>query len=149
MRSKCSTTPRPPAHAPRLAPGFTLIEIMVVVIVIGVLATLILPTLFGRAGKARTAVAKQKITSIETAIQLFEQDYGRFPVTLDELLTVPADAPDGAGSPPTLKAKDLQDPWGNDFVYRFPGTNFTYDLVSYGADGAEGGEGEDADVANS
>ena len=121
---------------------------MVVVIVIGVLATLIIPTLFGRAGKAKTAVAKQKITTIETAILLFEQDYSRFPESLQELVQAPADVPADQLSPPTLKAKALKDPWGNDFVYRFPGNNFTYDLISLGADGAEGGEGEAADVTN-
>ena len=121
---------------------------MVVVIVIGVLATLIIPTLFGRAGKARTAVTKQKIGSIETAIQLFEQDYGRFPESLQELVVPPADVPADQLSPPTLKAKDLNDPWGNAFSYTFPGNHYTYDLVSLGADGAEGGEGEAADVVN-
>lgn len=147
MQSECPSKQR--ARARRLSrSGFTLIEIMVVVIVIGVLATLIMPTLFGRAGKARAAVAKQKIASMETAIQLFEQDYGRFPEALQELVEQPADVPAEQWSPPTLKAKDLKDPWGNDFVYRFPGNNFTYDLVSLGADGAEGGEGEAADVTN-
>ena len=149
MRPQCSKKHRPQAcasHCSRRA--FTLIEIMVVVIVIGVLATLIIPTLFGRAGKAKTAVAKQKITAIETAIQLFEQDYSRFPETLQELVQPPADVPADQLSPPTLKAKDLKDPWGNDFVYRFPGNNFTYDLISLGADGAQGGEGEAADVTN-
>jgi len=149
MHSKCSRNLRPFACATRPSRrAFTLIEIMVVVIVIGVLATLIMPTLFGRAGKARAAVAKQKIASMETAIQLFEQDYGRFPESLRELVEPPADVPAEQGSPPTLKEKDLKDPWGNEFVYRFPGNNFTYDLVSLGADGAEGGEGEAADVTN-
>lgn len=155
MPSQCSPTPRVQPRTPRRslrarrAPrAFTLIEIMVVVIVIGVLATLIIPTLFGRAGKARTAVAKQKIAAIETAIQLFEQDYGRFPESLQELVTAPADVPSDQLSPPTLKAKDLNDPWGNEFAYTFPGNNYTYDLVSLGADGAEGGEGEALDVTN-
>lgn len=149
MRPQCSKKQRPQACASHpSARAFTLIEIMVVVIVIGVLATLIIPTLFGRAGKAKVAVAKQKITAIETAIQLFEQDYSRFPEALQELVQPPADVPADQLSPPTLKAKDLKDPWGNDFVYRFPGNNFTYDLISLGADGAEGGEGEAADVTN-
>ena len=149
MQSKCSKKPSPHARAPQPSRrAFTLIEIMVVVIVIGVLATLIIPTLFGRVGKARTSVAKSKITSIETAIQLFEQDYGRFPETLQDLVSQPADVPADQWNPPTLKAKDLKDPWGNDFVYVFPGNNFTYDLSSLGADGVAGGEGEAADINN-
>ncbi|MBB6429894.1 type II secretion system major pseudopilin GspG [Algisphaera agarilytica] len=126
--------------------GFTLIEIMVVVIVIGVIAALIVPNLFDRAGKAKRSVAKQQVGSLETAIQLFQQDYGRFPDTLEELASPPADV-EGA-SPPSIKQKDLIDPWGNPFLYRYPGNNWTFDLLSTGADGQEGGEGENADITN-
>ncbi|MEM6853389.1 MAG: type II secretion system major pseudopilin GspG [Planctomycetota bacterium] len=126
--------------------AFTLIEIMVVVIVIGIIAALVVPNLFDRAGKAKRSVAKQQIGSLETAIQLFQQDYSRFPDSLEELASPPADA-DG-GSPPSIKQKDLIDPWGNPFVYRYPGNNWTFDLLSLGADGQEGGEEENADITN-
>ena len=134
-----------PVSRPRRA-AFTLIEIMVVVIVIGVIAALIVPNLFDRAGKAKSSVAQQQISSLETAINLFQQDYGRFPESLEELVNPPADV-EGA-SPPTIKPKDLQDPWGNPFVYRYPGDRWPFEIISLGADGAEGGEGEDTDLSN-
>ncbi|MEM1109526.1 MAG: type II secretion system major pseudopilin GspG [Planctomycetota bacterium] len=126
--------------------AFTLIEIMVVVIVIGIIAALVVPNLFDRAGKAKRSVAKQQVGSLETAIQLFQQDYARFPDSLEELVSPPVGA-DG-GSPPSVKQKDLIDPWGNPFVYRYPGNNWTFDLLSLGADGQEGGEEENADITN-
>ncbi len=128
--------------------AFTLIEIMVVVIVIGIIAALIVPNLFDRAGKAKRSVAKQQVATIEGAIQMFQQDYGRFPETLEELASPPADAETGADAPPRIKQKDLLDPWGNPFLYRYPGNNWTFDLASLGADGQEGGEGENADINN-
>lgn len=124
--------------------AFTLIEIMVVVIVIGVIAALIVPNLFDRAGKAKSSVAKQQIGAMETAINLFQQDYGRFPESLQELVNPPADV-EGA-SPPTIKPKDLIDPWGNPYVYRYPGDRWPFEIISLGADGADGGEGENADL---
>ncbi len=128
--------------------GFTLVEIMVVVIVIGVLAALIVPTFLGRAQKAKRSVAKQKIGTIESAINLFQQDYSRFPDTLEELVSKPADVADDDWLPPSMKPKDLKDPWGNAFVYRYPGEHWAFDLLSLGADGQEGGSGENADVTN-
>lgn len=127
--------------------AFTLIEIMVVVIVIGIIAALIVPNLFDRAGKAKRSVAKQQVATLENAIQLFQQDYSRFPDSLEELANPPADA-EGGATPPSIKEKDLLDPWGNPFVYRYPGNNWTFDLLSLGADGQEGGDGENADVTN-
>lgn len=128
--------------------GFTLIEIMVVVVVIGVLAALVIPTFLGKADKAKVAVAQQKIGNIETAINLFYQDYSRFPESIDELIHKPADISDEQWSPPSLKAKHLEDPWGNQYVYQYPGEHGPYDLFSMGADGQEGGEGLNADINN-
>ncbi len=129
--------------------GFTLVEIMVVVIIIGVIAALVLPNLFSRTGQAKVSVAKQKVATLESSIQLFQQDYGRFPESLDELVSPPTDVEGGgAATPPSVKPKDLVDPWGNEFVYRFPGQNWAFDIVSLGADGQEGGEGENADISN-
>ncbi len=128
--------------------GFTLIEIMVVVIIIGILAALVVPAFFGRTEKAMRAVAKQKIGSIETAIGLFQQDYHRMPNNLEELTRRPSDIPVSEWNPPQLKAKDLIDPWGRPFVYRSPGQHWHFDLYSLGGDGREGGTGEDADIVN-
>lgn len=128
--------------------GFTLIEMMVVVIVIGILAALIVPTFVGRAEKAKAAVAKQKIAVLDSGINLFYTEYSRFPATLDELITKPADIPDDQWSPPTVKRKDLTDPWGNAFVYRYPGQHGPFDLLCLGADAAEGGEALNQDITN-
>ena len=121
---------------------------MVVVIVIGVLAALIVPTFLGKSEKARRAVAAQKIAVLESTINLFQQDYSRFPESLEELTARPSDIDEAKWSPPSIRTKDLSDPWGNPFVYRMPGQHGTYDLLSTGADGAAGGEGYDADITN-
>lgn len=133
---------------PKRTSGFTLIEIMVVVIVIGVLSALILPSFLGRAEKARVATAKQQINALETAITLFQQDYARFPDALEELVEKPADIDESQWTPPSIKLKNLEDPWGNPFVYRQPGDNGPYDLLSMGADGVVGGEDDGEDVTN-
>lgn len=132
----------------RLAGGFTFVEILVVVLIIAVLATLIVPRFFGRIGTAKRGVARQKLVEIEKAIEMFSYDYERFPRTLQELVERPADIPEDTWNTPTLKAKDLKDPWGREFVYRRPGEHGTFDLLSYGKDGQPGGEKEDADVVN-
>ncbi|HEX7009352.1 MAG TPA: type II secretion system major pseudopilin GspG [Phycisphaeraceae bacterium] len=130
------------------AAGFTLVEIIVVVIVIGVLATLIVPNLFSRVGKAKHSVAQQKLAALEQAIQIFSYDYGRYPQSLDELVNRPADIDPEKWTEPTVKDKDLIDPWGNPWGYRYPGDQSVYDLFSFGADGQPGGDGENADVTN-
>jgi len=140
MPQPTAPTPRTPRRA-----AFTLIEIMVVVIVIGIIAALVIPNLFSRAGQAKQSVAKQKVATLEGAVNLFQQDHGRFPDSLYELAKPPSE---GGSGQPLVKAKDLLDPWGNAFVYRHPGDNWTFDLICLGADNAEGGEGEDADVTN-
>ena len=121
---------------------------MVAVVIIGVLAALVVPTILGRSDKARQAVAKQKIASLESAINLFNQDYGRFPDALEELTTQPADIADDQWTPPSLKSKDLLDPWGNPFFYQYPGEHWAFDLASLGADGQPGGENVNADITN-
>jgi general secretion pathway protein G len=132
----------------RAAAAFTLVEVMVVVIVIGVLATLIIPNLFRNVGRAQQNVARQKMATVEQAINMFLNDYGRYPQTLEELITRPADIPQEKWGQPILRARDLEDPWGRAWNYRFPGNNGPFDLYSYGADGQPGGESENADVVN-
>lgn len=136
----------------RLARGFTLIEIMVVVVIIGLLAVLILPNVFGRVEEARVAKAKSDIQGIETALTMFKLDNYVYPSTdlgLTSLVQKPTD--------PTIRnwkeggyLKRLsKDPWGNPYQYVSPGTRGqAYDLYSLGADGQEGGEGEAADIGN-
>lgn len=128
--------------------GFTLIEVMVVVIVIGIMAALIAPKFLGRREQAKQGVAKKNIAQIENTINMFQLDYGRYPEALDELVQQPGDVPDDQWMVPDLKPKDLNDPWGNPYVYRYPGNNGIFDLLSMGADGAEGGEGDGMDINN-
>ena len=129
--------------------GFTLVEIIVVVIIIGLLATMIVPKLVARVGKTKRAVAQHKVSVIEGAVEMFRLDYGRYPENLEELLTRPSDVPEGKWTLPTIKSKDLIDPWDRPFVYEYPGDHDgAFDLSSLGADGQEGGEHEDEDIVN-
>lgn len=136
------------ARRRRTAEGFTIVEIIVVVIIIAALATMIVPRFFGRVGTARRAVAAQMLREIEKAIELFAHDYGRWPEALDELITRPADIAEAKWQQPTLREKDLSDPWGRRFGYKCPGDHGAYDVYSLGADGEPGGEGENTDVTN-
>ncbi len=128
--------------------GFTIVEILVVVVIIAVLATMIVPRFFGRVESAKHGVAKQKLVEIEKAVEMFSYDYGRLPEALDELVNRPADIPEEKWNPPTLKAKDLLDPWAREYVYKRPGEHGPYDLYSLGADGQAGGEKENEDITN-
>ena len=128
--------------------GFTLVEIMVVVIIIGVLAALIVPQIVGRVGKSKRAVAKQQIAQIESAIQMFYNDYERYPEQLIELVEGPSDVDAADIVTPSLRHKNLLDPWKREYVYKVPGDQGIFDLMSLGGDGKEGGEGDDADIVN-
>jgi general secretion pathway protein G len=120
--------------------GFTLVEIMVVVIILGVLAALVVPKIMSRPDQARVIAARSDIKGIETALNLYRLDNGQYPGTLDQL----AQASPKSGEPYLDKVP--QDPWGNDYVYRREGRNFA--IKSLGADGVDGGEGYDADIDN-
>ena len=128
--------------------GFTLIEIMLVVIIIGVLVAMVVPNISGRSQQARLTAAKTDIESnLATALDLYELDNGRFPATeqgLIALLEKPTSTPVPPNwSGPYLKKRKIpQDPWGRDYVYVCPGLHNTedYDLFSYGHDGVEGGD---------
>ena len=140
-----------PAPRARVA-GFTLIEIMVVVVILGILAALVLPNVMGRIGQAQTTKVNADIQGYETALSLFKLDNFRYPTTdqgLEALVKQPADPSirnwkDG-GYIRSLK----KDPWGFDYQYVYPGTHGTeYDIFTLGADGQPGGEDENADVGN-
>ena len=128
--------------------AFTLIEILVVIVIIAVLAGAIAPTLLRHIGEAKTNVAKSNISSIESAINIFSITYDRMPNTLEELVTRPADIDEANWAVPTLRAKDLIDPWGRPFLYKQPGDRGPFDVYSLGKDGQEGGEGDNADIGN-
>ena len=130
--------------------AFTIIEIMVVVVIIGVLAGLIVPQLVGRLGRSKQNVARQQVEQISMAINLFYTEYERHPIALDELVMRPTDIDASVWMPPTLKAKHLQDPWDRTYIYVYPGDHLpdSFDLASFGRDGEAGGQGEDTDIVN-
>lgn len=135
--------------------GFTLIEIMVVVIIIGILAALAAPRLIHRADEARVTEAEVQIMNFETALKMYKMDNGFYPSTEQGLMAlisppmtgkVPENFRDGG----YLGKKRLEaDPWGNEYIYISPGMQGEYDIISYGADGRPGGEGYNADIINS
>lgn len=132
--------------------GFTLIELMVVLVILGVLAALIAPKLMDRPDEARVIAARQDIGTVVQALKLYRLDNMRYPTTeqgLQALVSKPAIAPlptnwKGSGYLERLP----QDPWGNPYVYLQPGRNGEIDVYSLGADGQPGGEGNDADIGN-
>ncbi|TGU74067.1 type II secretion system protein GspG [Geomonas terrae] len=132
--------------------GFTLIELMVVIVILSLLAVLVGPKIIGRSDDAKVADAKVQIRNIETALKLYKLDSGVFPTTeqgLQALVTKPTTGkvPNNYRAEGYLENKNIpKDPWGNDYVYLSPGEHGDYDLSSYGADGARGGEGKNADI---
>lgn len=131
------------------AAGFTLIELMIVLFILGLLAALVAPRLMGRVGKAKQKSAQAQIQMLSTALDLFHLDVGRYP-TEGEGLKALNQRPDNASSwaGPYLTKDMPKDPWSRDYVYKCPGDHGTYDLYSLGADGQPGGEGENADITN-
>lgn len=118
--------------------GFTLVELMLVVIIIGVLVAMVAPRLAGRSEQAKIAAARADINAnLASALDLYEIDNGTYPDKLEDLMVKPSNAPNWKG--PYLKKRPI-DPWGNPYVYKYPGTHGDYDLSSQGRSGTEGGE---------
>ena len=123
--------------------AFTLIELLLVLVILGVLALVVVPKFAGRSEEARKTAARTDVSMLEGQIDIFEQDCGRFPSNdegLGVLVTQPANAPKWKG--PYIKRGVPKDPWGNEYVYRYPGTHNvnSYDLYSLGPDGHEGND---------
>lgn len=129
--------------------GFTLIELMIVLFILGLLAALVAPRLLGQVGKAKQKTAIAQIHLLATSMDLMYLDTGRFPTT-EEGLKALRTKPDSMGgwAGPYLDKAIPNDPWGRPYVYKCPGEHGAYDLYSLGADGVPGGEGENADVTN-
>ena len=134
--------------------GFTLIEIMVVMVILGILAGLIIPRIMGRPEEARRTKARIQIESIETALKLYKLDNGLYPTTEQGLQALVE--PPSVGKLASAwreggyleKGRVPKDPWDNEYVYLCPGIHGDLDLVSYGSDGETGGEGKDMDINN-
>jgi general secretion pathway protein G len=129
--------------------GFTLIEILVVIIIIGLLAALVGPRLFGKVSTAKLSAAKAQIELFGTALDTFRLDVGRYPTT-EEGLKALREKPSGVEGwqGPYLPKEVPVDPWKKPYIYKSPGDHGDYDLISYGLDGVEGGEKENQDVVN-
>ncbi|MEI6314950.1 MAG: type II secretion system major pseudopilin GspG [Syntrophus sp. (in: bacteria)] len=134
--------------------GFTLIELMVVIVILGILAGLIIPRIMGRPDEARQAKARIQVEGIETALKMYKLDNGQYPTTEQGLQALVAAPSSGTALKNWRqggyleKGKVPKDPWGNDFVYLSPGVHGEFDLISRGADGEPGGEGKNKDINN-
>jgi general secretion pathway protein G len=129
--------------------GFTLIELLIVMVILGLLAALVGPRMFGKVGKSKQKAAKAQIALFETALDTYRLDMGKYPET-DQGLEALRSAPDGAEKwdGPYLAKEVPLDPWGHPYEYRSPGEHGDFDVISLGADGSEGGEGEDEDIVS-
>ena len=134
--------------------GFTLIELMVVIIILGILAVYVAPKIMSRPGEARQVKARLDIQNLENALKLYKLDNGSYPTT-EQGLQALVEKPETGTVPKKWKAggylekgKVPKDPWGNDFVYLSPGLKGDFDIISYGLDGSPGGEEENMDINN-
>ncbi len=130
--------------------GFSLIELIVVLVILGLLAAVVGPRVYDKLAKGKQQIAKIQIKELEGALQLFSFDIGRYPTSsegLEALIRNPGNLESWKG-PYVQKSELPKDPWGKPYVYRCPGQHGDFDLLSYGPDGVEGGEGENADITS-
>jgi len=130
--------------------GFTLLELLVVLVILGLLAAVAGPQVMKHVGGAKSSTAKLQIEEFGAALDMFKLEVGRYPNSQEGLQAL-SEAPSGATNwnGPYLKKKTVpKDPWGNDYHFESPGQHGVFDIYSYGADNREGGEGEDKDVLN-
>lgn len=137
-------------HRPLRQRGFTLIEVMIVIVILGVLAALVVPRVMSRPDEARVVAARQDIASLMQALKLYKLDNRSYPTTeqgLDALVRKPTGAPAPDNWKPYVERLPA-DPWGQPYQYLNPGINGEVDVMSFGADGRSGGEGFDADIGS-
>ena len=132
------------AHRTR---GFSLIELLVVIGILAVIAAIVAPSMLGKADDANVNAAKVQIEQLHSAIDLYRLETGRYPGELKDLVENPGDNKRWKG-PYVRKKSQLEDPWHNAIQYQRPGDHGAFDLYSFGADGQQGGEGNDADIGN-
>ena len=126
--------------------GFTLVELLLVLVILALIAGLVLPGIIGKAESAKAKAAASQVTRLSMAVESYYLETGRTPDSLDDLVNEPGDANGWNG--PYIKASSLKDPWGRDYEYSYPGDHAEFDIVSLGADGQPGGEGKNADLNN-
>lgn len=128
--------------------GFTLLELLVVIVIIGLLAAYVGPKYFAQLGKSEVTVARAQIDAFAKSLDTYRLDVGRYPSTEEGLAALLAAPPSASGrwNGPYLKKAIPGDPWGKPYAYRSPGSNGDYDIVSFGRDGQPGGTGDDADI---
>jgi general secretion pathway protein G len=127
--------------------GFTILEIVIVFILLAGIMAFVGPKIWEQAGRARSSEAKIRIQHLAGQIEIYKLEVGKYPGGLQDLLKQPGGT-EGKWNGPYIKEPDLKDPWGNDYKYAAPGTGKAYDLISLGADGKEGGDGENRDIPN-
>ena len=138
-----------PTHRPHHPAGFTLLELLVVIVIIGLLAAYVGPKYFAQLGKSEVTIAKAQIEAFDKALDTYRLNVGRYPTTeegLTALLVKPATAVNWNG--PYLKKEVPLDPWGHPYLYRSPGSKGDFEVISYGKDGQPGGTDENADITN-
>lgn len=124
--------------------GFTLVELLLVLVILALIGSLVLPGIIGKAEGAKAKAAKSQIDRLAMAVESYYLDTGKTPDSLDQLIEGGRDAAGWNG--PYVKASSLQDPWGREYVYEYPGDHGDFDIYSLGADGQPGGEGTNADI---
>jgi len=124
--------------------GFTLVELLLVLVILALIGSLVLPGIIGKAEGAKVKAASSQIDRLSMAVESYYLDTGKTPDSLDELVEGGGDAAGWNG--PYVKKSSLQDPWGRDYVYQYPGEHGDFDIYSLGADGQPGGDDNNADI---
>jgi general secretion pathway protein G len=126
--------------------GFTLVELLLVLVILALIGGLVLPGIIGKAESAKAKAAASQVSRLAMAVESYYLDTGNTPDSLEDLVNEPSDASGWNG--PYVKASSLKDPWGREYEYSYPGEHAEFDIVSLGADGQPGGEGKNADLNN-
>lgn len=140
-KSNTLETRRSPARGTQR--GFTLVELLLVLVILALIGGLVLPGIIGKAEGAKVKAASSQIDRLSMAVESFYLDTGKTPESLEELINESGVA---GWNGPYVKTSSLKDPWGREYVYRYPGEHGDFDIYSYGADGSPGGEDKNADI---
>ena len=138
---------RHPHRPARRQRGFTILEIVIVFILLAGIMAFVGPKIFEQMGRAKSSEAKIRIQQLAGQVEMYKLEVGKYPTSLGDLVKQPGGT-EGKWNGPYAKEPDLKDAWGNDYRFTIPGQGKAYDLVSLGADGKDGGEGENRDVSN-